>query len=265
MTKQLALAVLATWCAAASGLRAQHDECADHEDWDQDRGHYCEVREIRVANTKSPLAVDASPNGGVRVTGGDGDSIVVRAIVQATARSDSQARALVGDVRVISTGGPIHAEGPSTHGHISWWVSFRVAVPRHTDLTLQTENGGIQVADVEGRMRLTSENGGIVLRDVAGDVHARAENGPLHVALSGKRWSGAGLDAETVNGPVSLTIPTGYAAHLETGTVNGPTDIDIPLTLEGHIDLRHLSIDIGGGGPPIRVVTTNGPLGVHHD
>ena len=97
-----------------------------------------------------------------------------------------------------------------------------------------------------------------------GNVHARTENGPLEVTLSGARWDGSGLDAETENGPVELTLPSSYAAHLETGTVNGPMSISFPITVEGRIDTKRLSMDVGGGGPTVRVVTTNGPVTVDH-
>jgi hypothetical protein len=59
---------------------------------------------------------------------------------------------------------------------------------------------------------------------------------------------------------VKLDIPEGYAAHLVTGTVNGPMRSDFPITLKGDISAERISIDIGGGGPTVRAVTTNGPL-----
>lgn len=47
---------------------------------------------------------------------------------------------------------------------------------------------------------------------VSGDVRARAQNGPIGVVLAGSSWQGAGLDAETRNGPISLSIPAGSSA-----------------------------------------------------
>jgi hypothetical protein len=86
-------------------------------------------------------------------------------------------------------------------------------------------------------------------------------NGPLSVGLGGSRWEGAGLDAETVNGPVVLAIPEGYSARLETGTVNGPMSVDFPLTVTFQGRWRdRLNTTLGDGGAPVRVVTTNGPL-----
>jgi DUF4097 and DUF4098 domain-containing protein YvlB len=112
-------------------------------------------------------------------------------------------------------------------------------------------------------MELSTQNGPLMLSGVAGDVHARAQNGPLLVRLTGARWDGVGLDAETTNGPADLRIPEYYNAKIEFGTVNGPMDVGFPLTvtLNGRIRDR-ISTTLGSGGALIRVVSTNGPMTV---
>jgi hypothetical protein len=95
-------------------------------------------------------------------------------------------------------------------------------------------------------------------------VQARAQNGPLSVQLTGPSWRGEGLDAETVNGPLSISIPDGYSARLETGTMNGPFSTDIPLnvTLQRGRQIRQITTELGNGGPTVRAVTTNGPVSI---
>jgi DUF4097 and DUF4098 domain-containing protein YvlB len=117
------------------------------------------------------------------------------------------------------------------------------------------------VEDVSGTLRLRAENGLVSLIGVTGDVNARVRNGPLTVKLTGGRWEGTGLDAESTNGPVDLAIPEHYDAQLETGTVNGPMDLAFPLTVtvQGRLS-RRIRATLGRGGPPVLVVTTNGPL-----
>ena len=112
---------------------------------------------------------------------------------------------------------------------------------------------------VSGAMHLEARNGPVSLRGVGGDVHARTANGPVRVVLEGASWSGAGLDADTRNGPITLEVPNGYSASLETGTVNGPMNFQIPVTVRGRIS-RRIQTELGRGGAPIRVVTTNGPV-----
>ena len=255
---------------AAAPLLAQHthagpgfDGCRDRDWGDDSRAHYCE---IRTAGFKAGQAVSVDPgeNGAIRVEGWDRDSVGITVKVQATARTDEAAQALARQVRITAADGTIRAEGPATSGREWWSVSFDVTVPRRTDLTARTVNGPITVGDVAGRMDLDAVNGPLELAGTGGDVHARTVNGPLVVTLDGSTWDGTGLDSETENGPVLLSIPRDYAAHLETGTVNGPVDIEFPITVQGHFNGRDIETDLGTGGPTVRVRTTNGPLTVRH-
>jgi DUF4097 and DUF4098 domain-containing protein YvlB len=153
----------------------------------------------------------------------------------------------------------IGADGPSTERRESWSVSYLVHVPRSSDLSGETHNGPIGVHGVRGRMELRAENGPLSLDDVGGDVRGRTQNGPLTVRLTGTRWVGEGLDAETTNGPVTIEIPDDYSARLETGTVNGPMRVDFPITVQGRLN-RRIETTLGSGGATIRAVTTNGPM-----
>ena len=264
------LAAVSLLACAAAPLSAQrrHDtgdwlaSCRD-SDWGEDsRSHFCEVRNTGFKAAGGTITVDPGENGGVRFTGWDRDSVAVTAKIQTYAQTDADARELAQQIRIEASGGTIRAVGPGYRRHASWSVSFDVQLPRRSDLEAETANGPISVADVTGRMELRAHNGPLHLEAVGGDVHARTVNGPLVVTLEGEHWDGTGLDSETENGPVILTLPPRYSAHLETGTVNGPMRIDIPVTVQGRINFHRISTDIGSGGPPVRAVTTNGPVTV---
>jgi hypothetical protein len=262
---RIGLALVAGFLALCPPVTAQRSDsewlasCRDRDRNDQEV--HCEVRHLALR--RGPLDIDPGENGGVTVRAWDRDSIAVTARVQANGETVGEADALAGRITVTTDGGTLRVDGPSTHRHAGWGVEIVLMVPRHTDLTARTVNGPIGVTGVTGRLDLSTVNGPIDLHDVAGDVHARAQNGPLDVSLAGQRWEGAGLDAETVNGPVTLAIPHAYSAKLETGTVNGPWDLRMPLTvtLMGRSP-RHITSVLGDGGAPVRVVTTNGPVTV---
>lgn len=203
------------------------------------------------------LSVDGGMNGGVSVEGWSGTSVRVQARVWANAESMRRADELADAVRVRYDAGELSASGPDTERREGWGVSWVVSVPFDTDLELETHNGGISVSDVSGRIRFDAQNGGVHLEGVGGDVEGRTTNGGLHVELAGDRWQGDGLDVETVNGGVTVYVPSGYSAQLETGTVNGGIDVDFPVTVRGRIG-RSLSVELGDGGPTVRAVTTNG-------
>ncbi len=266
--RSLAL-ILLTLAALPAALPAQRPprtadqwlaDCRDRRD-DDDRVRACELRELGFRPAGGAVRVDAAPNGGVVVRGWDRDSVHVRAVVQAAARSDSDAAALLRAVHVDVEGTTVSAGGPDTRRRESWWVSYEVFVPRRGDVRAETVNGPVAASDVAGHIDLETTNGPVTLSEVAGDVHVRATNGPLFITLSGTRWDGEGLDAETQNGPATLVLPEGYNARLETGTVNGPMNVDVPITLQGRLGrMTRITTTLGSGGPPVRVVTTNGPL-----
>jgi len=243
--------------------RTWAERCEDG-DWGDDRARHCETRALGIrgaALAGRSLRVDGGGNGGVEIEGWDRDSVDVRANIGVTASTEEEAREIARAVTVEIKDGAITADGPASRRRASWWVSFEIRVPRATNLEVETSNGPLGVAGVRGRMDLRTSNGPLTLHDVSGDVRGRTSNGPLHVTLSGTRWEGEGLDASTSNGPATLIVPDGYAAHLVTGTVNGPIHVDFPVTVQGRID-RRIETDIGGGGKTIRVMTTNGPLEV---
>lgn len=261
----LAIALAITACPLLAQQDSEDarwlDHCRDHGSWDHGRARFCDVRVERVPLPSGLLDVDARENGGVDVVGGSGNGLVVHEWVETEGWSDAEAQQIASQVRV-KIGNTIRADGPPEEGHRHWTVSYRIEAPRKIDLSAESTNGPLSATSVVGRVDLRTENGPISLDDCGGTVHARTENGPLEVNLSGARWDGSGLDAETENGPVELNMPSNYAAHLETGTVNGPMSIGFPITVEGRLDVKRLSLDINGGGPTVRAVTTNGPVTV---
>ncbi|MDH3496379.1 MAG: DUF4097 domain-containing protein [Gemmatimonadota bacterium] len=251
----LSVGVLLTAVGAASAQGPDPLSCHDRGSDDE---RFCEMRETTLPAGRDPIEVDGGPNGGIRVLGWDGRDIKVRARVTAAARSDARARELADGVE-ITADGAIRARGPRA-GRREWWaVTFEVLVPRHANLDLRTTNGGIRVEDVRGRIRFATTNGGVRLAALAGDVAGRTTNGGVEVVLTGSRWDGEGLDAQTTNGGVRLLIPDGYSAHLEASTRNGGLSVDFPITVQGLVG-KSLSFDLGTGGPTVRLRTTNGSV-----
>ena len=233
------------------------DWCAD-ESWGNDREGFCEVREYTVPASGGTVTVDAGPNGGISVEGSSRGDIFVQARVVATAATQDEAKSIASRVQVVATAARVDADGPrNLGGRESWNVSYRLAVPTRTPLTLTTTNGGITVDAVDSRVELHTTNGGVKLSRMAGEVEGRTTNGGIDVDLEGTTWNGSGLDLQTTNGGVRLRIPAQYNAHLETGTKNGHIRLDFPVTLQGAID-RTFSTDLGSGGPTLRVRTSNG-------
>lgn len=237
------------------------------DDWCGEEGQsrrerYCEVREAVLPPGPGAIRVDAGANGGISVQGTRRDERSLRVKIVAVADSAEEARALVAGVR-IETSPTVHAEGPSSSGNGSWSVHFELTVPQRSDLSLTARNGGIVIDQVDGAIEFETTNGGVTLSGLAGKVDGRTTNGGVRLRLQGTEWQGEGLNVQTTNGSVSLRVPEGYNARLVTGTVHGAVRIDSGLTVHGQLEqkngaLRRIAADLGAGGHPIQVTTTNG-------
>jgi hypothetical protein len=234
----------------------EDDRACDDEGGDDRYERHCEVRELTLPAGR--LAIDAAPNGGIEVHGEKRGDIRIQAKVVAQGRTEEEARALAGQIR-IETDSVVRAVGPQPRSRRdqSFWVSYKVAVPEEADLRLETMNGGIALYDVKGKADFKTVNGGVTVDSASGSVQGRTTNGGVDISLRGTAWEGDGLDVETTNGGVKVTIPSDYNARLVTGTVNGGMRVDFPVTVQGRID-RRLDVEIGRGGPTVRAVTTNG-------
>ena len=247
--------------AAAQAAQTPVDLCAGGEQ--RSRQRHCEVREESLPG-QTALDIDPGRNGGVHVRGWSRQEVRLRAKIEAYANTASRARELAAAVRLTTTAGRIRSDGPMTPEREHWTTSFYLDVPANTRLAINTMNGGISIEEFRGGAVLRATNGGIRLRRAAGDIKGETENGGLRVELAGDRWEGQGLDLQTRNGGVRVTLPSNYSAELETGTVHGRVQIDFPVTIHPGRQ-RRFTATLGSGGPTIRAITTNGTVLVRRE
>ena len=242
-------------------------EFCSNNNWNNgDKVSTSELRELTVA-ANGRLEVDGARNGGISVRGENRSDVLVRACVQTWGSSEQEAKSLASSVRV-NTGAVIKADGPSEEN--GWSVSYEIRAPRNSNLLLRAKNGGISVKSIDGDIDVNTVNGGVSIADAAGTVRGKTTNGGLNVQLVGAGWKGSGLDLETTNGGVNLSLPSNFAANVEAGTVNGGFSSDFPgLQVEKRADHQYgpqpkkVAASINGGGAQVRVVTTNGGIRIN--
>lgn len=228
--------------------------------------HVCQMRRTAFALSSGHLSVDTM-NGGIDVIGEDRSDVSLEARVQAWAPSDAAANDLINHISIDTTAGDVRDHGPhpsSFFGRAGYSVDYHLRVPRHLAADLHTMNGGIDLTRLDGTIRFDTTNGGVNLDQLSGNVEGHTVNGGLNVSLSGDRWQGEGLHADTTNGGIDLRVPDQYSAHLETGTVNGGIAVHFPITVQGDIRNR-LNTDLGGGGATVHVQTVNGGVTISHN
>ena len=243
--------------------------------FDGDRGERAQET-IRVPDTPGQaLRIRAADHSGIHVVGSDRSDVEILACKAALSAAD------LPRIAVVQRGGEVSVDGPAGD---AWVAYLLVLAPRGSALDLDAESAPIGLRGLSGRVTARTLNGPISLHDCPGEIDAEAENGPIHVsgsgghlrlrtsngpigvALSGSQWSGAGLDASAVNGPVDLVIPPGYRSGAVVESLGHS-----PFRCRGAAcDQARRTWDDGGGkrielgeGPAIvRLSTRNGPVSV---
>ena len=258
------VAIVPAFSQTGSQKEKAYDSLGCRDNWGNNRlANHCEIKEQTLVPSGSTIEVDGKMNGGVSIKGWERTEVLVRARIQASGTTQAEADELAAQITIETAGSKIFASGPPNRTDHWWSVSYKIFVPRRSNLSLKTNNGGIAISDVSGQIEFSALNGGVSLKRIGGNVKGGTTNGGLRVELSGDRWDGEALDVKTTNGGVSISIPENYSAHLETGTVNGHLKVDFPVTVQGNIT-RELAVNLGSGGPTIRAMTTNGGVKIYH-
>lgn len=260
----LALLVLSLFLSAPTAAAGPCDDLDETSirmnlGGDRDADVRLDLPPIERPAARGALSIRPGANGAVSVRSWDRDRVLVCARVLATGRDDESARDVARRVQVRFEGREIRAEGPEETRRARWAVSMTVFVPEHTDLSVRTVNGPIHLDGVHGAIELTATNGPIEVKRAGGDVRGRTTNGPIRVLLDGSRWEGEGLDLETVNGPVTISVPEDYSAELIASTRNGPLSSSWGVPRERERQRHTIRTTLGKGGATIRVATKNGP------
>jgi hypothetical protein len=239
----------------------KHDFCSGNRNSWGNKSSFQELREVTIS--AGALNVDAGKNGGISVRGENRSDILVRACVQTWGDTDEQARKIGAGVK-IETSPNVHASG--IDGEAGGGVSYEILVPNSTDVNLKTINGGVVINSVEGNIQFEARNGGVVLKNLAGSVQGKTSNGGIVVALAGSTWRGSGMDVQTTNGGVKVSMADNYAARIVTGTVNGGFKSEVAgITVTSSDEKRggwarnqRVDATINGGGPTVSITTVNG-------
>ena len=162
-------------------------------------------------------------------------------------------------------------------------VRYEIQSPRDVNLDLQTSNGRIEIANIDGRIDATTSNGAIdvtggadrvdlhtsngriELRGASGRIHVSTSNGAIVASLGTVTdeavfsTSNSSIDvtidsgiapvmATTDNGSIDITLPGDFSGKLDARTTNGQVSSEFAVTHAEDSKTNRLIGDIGGGG-----------------
>jgi DUF4097 and DUF4098 domain-containing protein YvlB len=151
--------------------------------------------------------------------------------------------------------------GWKNHGNLQ--VQFKLTVPRGAVLDeIETVNGSVTASNFVGVTKISAVNGNVNASNLRGTANLSTVNGEV-VADFDRLESGSKISLNTVNGKVSLVIPSDSNATVKADSLNGDirTDFGLPVRKGKYVG-RDLYGRIGNGDVQIKLESVNGPLSV---
>jgi DUF4097 and DUF4098 domain-containing protein YvlB len=100
---------------------------------------------------------------------------------------------------------------------------------------------------------------GSVKVSTTGLAEASTVNGSIYAEMGRANWNND-LEFSTVNGAITLILPSKLDTEVRANTVNGEIELDYPLTITGRVSPRRLRGTIGAGGRGLTLSTVNGEI-----
>lgn len=212
-------------------------------------------------------------NGGVRIAVWDRDEVQVAAVKRAYRRERLDEAKI--EVNATADAIRIKTSYPDwnqtfTDEHKGRYnnpalVDYSITLPRNARLeSVDLVNGSLDVDGVEGDVKASSVNGRVTARGLGGVAKLSTVNGSLEATFA-KLEEAKPITLGSVNGNVTLIIPSDANAVVRAGTVHGAISNDFGINVQHGDYVGHeLYGQIGAGGPRIKLGNVNGRISIKH-
>ena len=207
-------------------------------------------------------------NGSITIVGESGNQVEI----VATKKADNQADLDNIEIEISHSSSEIDIDteiGESNNwlsfGNNSGEVRYEVTLPVGTMLdSVDTVNGDVNISGVSGVVVAESVNGDLEISDLADDANLSTVNGSIEaefVKLEGQQR----VKAETVNGRVTVILPSNADVEVSADTLNGGINArDFNLETEKGFVGSDLNGSIGGGSARLNIDTVNGSVKIRN-
>jgi hypothetical protein len=209
----------------------------------------------------------ANVNGDVHINVWDQPSVKVDAIKRAYDQERLNEVTVdvtnTADSVMIKTKYPDENSGNRSRDHGWASVEYTLTVPRGAHLDgAELVNGSLDVSGVQGDVRASLVNGTVKAEGLAGEVKISTVNGGVEANVA-RLGDSKNITVNSVNGSITLIVPSGANADVKASTLHGAITNDFGLTVDdGQYVGHNLSGQIGQGGPRVRLNNVNGPIAI---
>ncbi len=137
-------------------------------------------------------------------------------------------------------------------------VNFTIGVPAGVDFVGRTVNGSIEIKDLDAGAKAGTVNGNVDV-SVSGVAQANTVNGSIRASMGRADWDGE-VVFNTVNGSITIDLPSDASTDVSVKTLNGSISTDFPITVSGKFTGKSARGTIGSGGRELSIETVNGSV-----
>ena len=210
-------------------------------------------------------------NGKIIAEPTDGTQVIVEGRRTAKGRSDEAAKETLAKLEIREEVGEstvrVESRPPRLSGGFGGHeIEWTVKVPKGVILDLRTTNGGVRLNNLSNEIHAKTTNGGVRGENITPSlIEASAVNGGVEFNLGSPLDATDSVDLETVNGGVTLELPSESKATIAARCVNGGVKVeDLDISREEQATdfdkRRRLNGTMNGGGANVKMNTTNGGI-----
>jgi hypothetical protein len=211
----------------------------------------------------------SAADGAVQVVGTPEPRAEVTIVRDASAMTREHAQEALASADIFEDAGPeaVRIEIRRNEKHAGRLrVRATVAVPRGLTASVRTQNGRIELENVDGQITVAVANGPIDGHNVSGRLSASVVNGRLSIDLGPTLER---IELKSVNGAIRVGIPAEASADLQLDALNGAVSVDPRLNMVsttpadgsgGEFSSNRVVGRLNAGGPKILAHATNGAV-----
>src|SRR5688500_5517297 len=213
-------------------------------------------------------------NGRIIAEPTDGKEVIVEGRRTAKSHSDEAAKEQLAKLEIREeVGGStvrIESRPPRMSGFGGHEIEWTVKVPKGLIVDFRTTNGGVRMNGLSGEMHAKVTNGGVKgVGLVIDTLEASVVNGGVEIELGAPLDATDSVELITVNGGVTLAMPSESKATIAARAVNGGVRVSDEFKAEQEPESheferrRRFNGTVNGGGAKVNVNTTNGGIRIN--
>lgn len=231
------------------------------------------------------LSLKGAPLGSVRVEGWNKMEVQIEAEIELTGRTEADLDELakvtgfvleesLGKTTITSVGTHDKAylkrvakKFPKELLGLPFKIDYVLKVPRYCDLMIDGGKGDLQIAGVDGVMKLNFLDSNAKLDLVGGAIMATVGGGTVDVTIPSRGWRGRFADIALTTGTMNVNLPPSLNAEinasiLRTGKIDNTFPDLKPKTRKDAFTEKLIAAKSGNGGIALKFTVGDGSLNI---